>query len=91
MTTSPGTDYVTKSDFDLAMARIDASFVNKSEFELAMARIDSRFDVLEARLEARIEQAMVTSIRWTVGVSFSLYALMFGLILFIIARELSHA
>jgi len=70
MTTSPSTDYVTKH-----------------EFELAMAHIDTRF----AQLETRIEQATVTSIRWIVGLAFGQYALMFGLILFVVSRELTHA
>ena len=74
MTTSPGTDYVTRA-----------------EFELAMQRIDARLELLEARLEAMIERSTVTSIRWTVGVSFGLYALMFGLILFVVSREIPHA
>jgi hypothetical protein len=73
MTTSPGTDYVTRA-----------------EFEQAMLRIDARFALLEARIEAMIERLTVTSIRWTVGVSFGLYALMFGLILFVVSREIPH-
>ena len=74
MTTSPGTDYLTRS-----------------EFQVAMTRIDARFDVVEARLEARIEQAMVTSIRWTVGIALGQYALLFGVILFFVSREFLHA
>lgn len=72
------TEYVTRSEFDLAMSRIDARF----------ERVDARFDVLEARLEAKIEAALATSIRWTVGLAFGQYALMFGLILFVVSREL---
>jgi hypothetical protein len=68
----------------------DRDCVTKAEFNRAMERIDARFDLLEARLETRIEQAMFTSIRWTVGVSLSLYALMFGLALFFVAREIPH-
>ncbi len=63
------------------MARIDGRF----------DRLEGRIDGMEGRLEAMIERAMVASIRWTVGVSFGLYALMFGLILFVISRELPHA
>jgi hypothetical protein len=73
-------------------------FVTRAGFELAMARIDARLDQFEARMEARfaqtetvIERANVTSIRWVVGMSFGLYALMFGLILFVLSRELPHA
>ena len=73
MTTSPRTDYLTKGEFDLAMARLD-----------------TRFDLLEARLETRIERAMVTGIRWTVGIALGQYALMFGVVLFFISRELPH-
>ncbi len=69
------------------MARIDATFVTKSEFELAMARIDVRF----AQLETLIERSMVTSIRWSVGIALGQYALIFGVILFFIAREMPHA
>src|SRR5438105_3096245 len=52
-----------------------------------MARIDVRF----AQVETGIERAMVTNIRWLVGLTFGLYALMLGLILFVVARELPHA
>jgi hypothetical protein len=73
MTASPGTEYVTRA-----------------EFERAMQRIDAKFDVLEARLETRIEMASGSSIRWIVGLAFGQYALMFGLILFVVSRELAH-
>ena len=43
-----------------------------------------------ARLETLIERASVTQIRWLVGTTFGLYALMFGLILFVVAREMAH-
>jgi hypothetical protein len=69
MTTSPGTDYVTRA-----------------EFELAMARIDTRF----AQIETLIERSTVTSIRWAVGIALGQYALVFGLILFFISREIPH-
>ena len=96
MTTSPGTDYVTRAEFERAMERIDANFERAleridSKFERALERIDSKFDLLEARVETRIERATVTSIRWTVGLAFGQYALMFGLILFVVSRELAHA
>ena len=75
----------------------NADFVTHREFELAMVRIDARFDQLEARMDARfaetdakIERAMAASIRWTVGTAFGLYGLMFALILFVVARELTH-
>ena len=62
-----------------------------------MARIDARFDRLDAGLDARfahmeanMERGLAGSIRWTVGISFGLYALMFGLILFVVSRELPH-
>jgi hypothetical protein len=32
----------------------------------------------------------VTSIRWLVGLTFGLYALMFGLMLFVISREVAR-
>jgi hypothetical protein len=103
-------EFVTRPDFDSAMARIDSRFDRlesrferlesrfddlvtrldrlESHLEVRFAAIDSRFAVTEARLEARIEAATVTSIRWTVGMAFGLYAMMFGLILFVISREL---
>jgi hypothetical protein len=80
MTTPTSSDYVTRPEFERAMAHIDARF----------ERMDTKFDLLEARLDARIERALVTSIRWTVGLAFGQYALMFGLILFVISRELAH-
>ena len=70
MTTSPGTDYVTKYDFDLAMARIDTRF---------------------AQIETLIERTAIMSIRWTVGIALGQYALLFGVILFFIARDVPHA
>ena len=91
MTTSPTTDYVTKAQFERAMERIDAQFVTKTEFEHAMERIDAKFELLDARMETRIERATVTSIRWTVGIALGQYALLFGAILFFIAREIPHA
>ena len=68
----------------------NSEYVTRTEFEVAMTRIDGRFDVLEARMEALVERALATSIRWTVGVSFGLYALLFGLILFVVSRDLPH-
>lgn len=70
MTTSPSTDYVTKH-----------------EFQLAMANIDTRF----AQLETLIERSTVTSIRWTVGIALSQYALILGVVLFFVSREIPHA
>jgi hypothetical protein len=69
------------------MARIDSRF---DQFE---ARMDAGFAQIEARfspMEALMERGLAASIRWTVGVSFGLYALMFGLILFVVSRELPH-
>lgn len=66
-------------------------YVTKAEFERAMERIDTKFELLDARIETRIERATATSIRWVVGLAFGQYALMFGLILFVVSRELSHA
>ena len=80
MTTPTSSDTVTRAEFERAMDRID----------VRLERIDSRFELLEARIETRIERATVTSIRWTVGLAFGQYALMFGLILFIVSRELAH-
>ena len=48
-----------------------------------MAHLDTRF----AQLETTIERATITSIRWTVGLLLPLYALTFGLVLFIVSRE----
>ena len=69
--------------------------VTGGEFELAMSHLDTRFAQLEGRLETRfaqletlIERGSVSSIRWTVGLILPLYAVMFGLILFIVSREL---
>jgi hypothetical protein len=71
--------------------------VSRSEFDAAMARIDLHFAELEshvrtqfAQQETVIERALATSIRWTVGSGFGLYALTFGIILFVVARELAH-
>jgi hypothetical protein len=80
MTTPTSSDYVTRTDFVRAMDHIDARF----------ERMDAKFDLLEARIESRIERSTVTSIRWIVGLAFGQYALMFGLILFVVARELAH-
>jgi hypothetical protein len=66
-------------------------YVTKADFDRAMERIDAKFELLEARLEIRIERATVTNIRWTVGIALSQYALFFGLILFFISREIPHA
>ncbi len=90
------TEFVTRHEFESAMSRIDARFDRlESQLELRFAAIDSRFGevesrfaVTEARLETKIEAATVTSIRWTVGMAFGVYAMMFGLILFVISREL---
>jgi hypothetical protein len=87
MTSPTSADFVTRHEFELAMARIDARF---DQFE---ARMDARFaqvDVRFAQMEALIERGLAANIRWTVGISFGLYALMFGLILFVVSRELPH-
>jgi hypothetical protein len=138
MTSPASADFVTRHEFEMAMARIDSRFGQlETTMDLRFAQVDSRFERLEARLDARfarldtrfaefdtrfaefetrfagletrftqvdgriaegegrlealIERSLVASIRWTVGVSFGLYALMFGLILFVVARELPHA
>ena len=77
MSTPMSTENVTRGEFDLAMARIDARF----------ERVDARFDVMEARLEAKMDAALATSIRWTVGLAFGQYALIFGFIIFVLSRE----
>ena len=78
--------------FDRSQANMNARFDRfEANMNARFANVDSRFAVTEARLEAKIEAATVTSIRWTVGMAFGLYALMFGLILFVISRELPHA
>jgi hypothetical protein len=71
------TQYVTKADLDVAMARLQTAFRGDLGVEVA-------------RLEVLIERSAVTQIRWLVGLSFGLYGLMFALILFVIARELPH-
>ncbi len=65
---------------------MSTDYVTRHEFELAMARMDARF----AQVEAAIERSAVAGIRWTVGMALGLYALMFGLILFVVSRELPH-
>jgi hypothetical protein len=91
MTSPPSAEFVTRHEFELAMARIDARFDQlEARLDARFQQIDTRFAQTEGRLEAQIERAMGASIRWTVGVSFGLYALMFGLILFVVSRELPH-
>jgi hypothetical protein len=109
MTSPTSADFVTRHEFELAMARIDGRFDQlDAQLEASFAKLDARFVGMDAQmnarfaavdagsarsqasLEARIERAMAASIRWTVGVSFGLYALMFGLILFVVSRELPH-
>jgi hypothetical protein len=53
-----------------------------------MARLEGRLDTRFAQLETAIERATLTSVRWIVGLILPLYAVMFGLILFIVSREL---
>jgi hypothetical protein len=117
MTSPASAEFVTRHEFELAMARIDSRFDQlEASLDRRFAQVDSHFDQLEARLDARfalvdarfaqtdgrvtavegrlealIERSLVASIRWTVGISFGLYALMFGLILFVVARDLPHA
>ena len=80
--TSPSTaELLTKTEFELAMARLDTR----------SAALDARIDTRFAQLETLIERSSVTSIRWIVGLTFGLYALMFGLILFVVSRELPRA
>ena len=50
----------------------------------------SDLDLAVARIETLIERSAITQIRWLVGTAFGLYALMFGLILFVVSRELTH-
>ncbi|MBV8714204.1 MAG: hypothetical protein JOZ65_03970 [Chloroflexi bacterium] len=88
-------NYVTRSEFEQAMERIDARFDRFEErmdarFDRFEERFDAKLAVLDARVEGHIEKALVTSIRWTVGLAFGQYALMFGLILFVVSRELAH-
>ena len=54
----------------------------------AVTRAD--LDLAVAKLETLIERAAVTQIRWLVATIFGLYALMFGLILFVASRELAR-
>ena len=114
MTSPASAEFVTKPEFEQAMARIDNRFDQlgarlDSRFTEFEARVDTRFAQSEARVDAGfaqseartdlrfaqmetlIERSTVTSIRWVVGMSFGLYALMFGLILFVLSRELPHA
>jgi hypothetical protein len=83
------------SRFEQLGARLDARFAQLdtrfAELETRFTQVDGRIAEGEGRLEALTETSMVASIRWTVGMSFGLYALMFGLILFVVARELAHA
>jgi hypothetical protein len=65
-------------------------YVTKAEFERAMEHIDAKFELLDARMESRIERAFATTVRWVVGLAFGQYALMFALILFVVSRELAH-
>jgi hypothetical protein len=62
--------------------------VTRGEFELAMARLEGRLDTRFAQLETAIERATLRSVRWIVGLILPLYAVMFGLILCIVSREL---
>jgi hypothetical protein len=78
------TEFVTHNEFELGMARIEA------RFDRLEGRMDSRFNEFEARTGARIEAAKNESIRWVVGIAMGQYALMFGLILFVVSRELPH-
>jgi hypothetical protein len=93
------------SRFDRLEARLEARFGQiEAQMDTRFAQVDTRFALADTRLaemgtrvagvqgslEAQIERAMVASIRWTVGVSFGLYVLMFGLILFVVSRELPH-
>jgi len=75
------------SRFDRLEARLDAHF---AQIDTRFAQVDTRIVQGQGTLEAQIERAMVASIRWTVGVSFGLYGLMFALILFVVSRELPH-
>jgi hypothetical protein len=53
MATLPGSDYVTRSEFEVAMARIDA------RFDVLEARMEATVERALAR----------SSIRWTIGLS----------------------
>ena len=66
------------------------AYVTKAELDAAVARLEGAIDLTVARMEVLIERATVTQIRWLVGTTFGLYALMFGLILFVVSRELAH-
>jgi len=50
----------------------------------------AELDLAVARLETLFERASVTQIRWLVGTTFGLYALLFGLILCVVSREMAH-
>lgn len=94
MTSEP----VSKGEFDTAMTRIDGRFTEvdrrftelENHMNLRFAEFEGRMETRFAQQETVIERALVASIRWTVGMSFGLYALMFGLILFVVSRELAH-
>jgi hypothetical protein len=91
MTSPTSADFVTRHEFELAMARIDSRFDQlDAQLDVRFAQFEARFAQLQGSLEVQIERSAVNSIRWTIGVSFSLYALMFGLILFVVSRELPH-
>jgi hypothetical protein len=87
MTTLPNSEYVTRSEFELAMARIETRFERlDARLDVQFARLETRF----AQIETLIERSSITSIRWIVGLTSGLYALIFGLILFVVSRELPH-
>ena len=84
-----------KGELDGRFGHVDSRFAELkgevAEMKGGLAELKGSLAELKGDLEAQIERAMVASIRWTVGVSFGLYALMFALILFVVSRELPHA
>ncbi len=75
MATSGRSQPVTWAELDVSLATLEA-------------RIEAKIELAFARLETLIERATVTNIRWTVGLTFGLYALILGLMLFVVSREL---
>lgn len=83
---------VTRADLDFAVSRLETQ--TRVDLDQAITRLETQtraeLNVAVARLETLIERSSVTQIRWLVGTTFGLYALMFALILFVVSRELAH-
>ncbi|HEX6136814.1 MAG TPA: hypothetical protein VF059_04105 [Casimicrobiaceae bacterium] len=60
-----GSDVLTKSAFDVAIAEVDARF---ARIEAVLGTSDARFDTLRADIKAEVKSSQVQNLLWLSGI-----------------------